>query len=260
MSNLFKVFTISLSLMLFISCSSEKSKFPIEKRFWDVNDYKNAIWEIKYNSNEGDKYPSFNDSENSVVIQKITDHENFKVVLDDSKLGLKYRNEIAQEFFNICRDLINTYEVRDLTDHYVYEREFIEILHFGLDLQLKYFKLGNDELTENTDDPNSQELKNGINRNVDTLIHNFLLYLDDVNNEEVLSEEGKKLYAKGFDLYFADMVNLFPDANFSPLENKIDLMLNKSKSDAIKNSLTKLKELINSKKVVTNNVTENIDF
>ena len=126
MSNLFKVFTISLSLMLFISCSSEKSKFPIEKRFWDVNDYKNAIWEIKYNSNEGDKYPSFNDSENSVVIQKITDHENFKVVLDDSKLGLKYRNEIAQEFFNIWRDLINTYEVRDLTDHYVYEREFIE--------------------------------------------------------------------------------------------------------------------------------------
>ncbi|WP_299778887.1 hypothetical protein [uncultured Formosa sp.] len=50
------------------------------------------------------------------------------------------------------------------------------------------------------------------------------------------------------DKYFTQLIKLYPDADYSGMKKKAELMLKKSESDKIKDSLTKLIELIDSKK------------
>src|SRR5690606_15091969 len=114
-------------------------------------------------------------------------------------------------------------------------------------LQLKYFKLGNEQVKESADDPNSSRVKNNINSNVSTLIKNYLIYLDEINNESAFTEDGKATLADGIDKYFPALIELYPDANYGGMKNKAELMLKKAQSDKIKSSLKKLIELIDSK-------------
>ena len=72
--------------------------------------------------------------------------------------------------------------------------------------------------------------------------------------EEILAlieentEEGKTKLANGIDKYFTALIELYPDANYSGMKNKAELLLKKAESDKIKSSLNKLIELIDSKK------------
>jgi len=141
----------------------------------------------------------------------------------------------------------NIYNALDRKDQYLYDKEMLAVWHFGLGLQLKYFKLGNDQIKENADDPNSSRVKNNINSNVSTLIKNYLIYLDEINNEKAFTEEGKIKLANGIDKYFPALIELYPNANYSGMQNKAELMLKKAESDKIKSSLKKLIELIGSK-------------
>lgn len=244
-----KIKTLILTILTFtlISCSDENDKFPLDKRYWDTMDYVNVTRELKYGYEADEHLPTFNNPETRAIVEKYTDHQNFNVVLDDKELGTKHRNKVAEDFFNRWKDMTTVYQATNRQDKYLYEQEMLAVEHFGLDLQLKYFKLGNDELMEDSDDPNSSRTRNAVNSNIKTLISNFNQYLDEVNNEDAFSEEGKKLFSKGLSEYFTELIEIYPSANYSVMAKKINLMLKKTNSSDVKNSLNKINDLIKSK-------------
>ncbi|WP_299215399.1 hypothetical protein [uncultured Dokdonia sp.] len=242
-----KIILFAALCITLTSCKTEEHEFPLDKRYWDVNDYDNVILELNYGYESDEKLPTFNNPETRIIVEKLTDQQNFKIVLDDNELGLKHRNDVAEKFFKEWRDMNNIYDAIDRKDQYLYDKEMLAVWHFGLELQRSYFKLGNDQIKESADDPNTAGVKNSINSNVGTLIKNYLIYLDEINNENAFSEDGKIAFAKGIDIYFSKLIELYPDANYNGMKNKAELMLKKSESDKIKTSLNKLIELIKSK-------------
>lgn len=243
-----KIILLAIIFLNLTNCTTEKHNFPTEKRYWDTQDYADVIRELKYGYESDEKLPTFDDPETRIVVEKLTDSQNYDIVLDDNELGLKYRNEVAQTFFLRWKDMQGIYQATDRKDKYLYDKEMLAVWQFGLGLQLSYFKLGNDQILENADDPSSSRVKNNINSNINTLIKNYIIYLDIINEEDALSDEGKSKFSAGIDKYFTQLVDLYPGANYTGMERKIELMEKKTKSDKIKNSLTKLKNLIESKK------------
>lgn len=244
-----KAFTICISaLVLIYSCNSLEDKYPIEKRYWDNEDYKNVIRTLRFGIEPDEKIPSLTTSDKRVVFEKLVDEQNYKVVLDDQELGTKYRSEIASDFFLRWKDMNQIYRATDRKDQYIYDRELVKVWHFGLGLQLHYFKLGNDLINDNAVDPNSDSVKRNIRSNIKTLINNYSIYLDEINNEKAFSEEGKQLLGEGIESYFITLIEQYPEMDYSSMENKIVLMRKKSKSDPIKNALDKVSERIKKEK------------
>lgn len=242
------ILLFTLSILFFATSCKTENKFPTEKKYWDTDDYDNVVRELRFGTKPDEKLPTFDDAETKIIVEKLTDQENFKVVLDDKELGLKHKNEIGEKFFKIWQDMSEIYSAIDRKDIYVYEKERIEVFNFGLALQLRYFKLGNDEIKQKSDDPNASNVSETVNSNVNTLIGNYMFYLDEINNEKSYSNLGLDLIAEGIDKYFADLVNLYPNSYYDNLKEKIVLLSNKTKSENIKNSLLKLQKLIESKK------------
>jgi hypothetical protein len=235
-------FLFLLMMLCFgIGCESKKEEFPISKRYWTPKDYENVIRKLKYGYQPDEKLPAFSDPNTRVVVEKLTDQQNFKVVLTDSELGLNYKNEVASEFFNRWRDMNGVYDATNRKDQYVYEKEMIKVWHFGLQLQLYYFKLGNDQILQEADDPKSRNTQLSVRSNANTLIENFTIYLDEINRESYYTKEGLQLYVSGIDRYFKELVELYPKGDYSLMLKKIELLLKKSKSDLIQSSLQNLK-------------------
>lgn len=230
------------------NCATEKHQYPLDKRYWDLNDYDDAILELRFGYEEDEKKPTFDDPESRLIVEKLTDEQNFKIVLEDNELGLKHRNGVATKFFQHWKEMNQIYQETDRKDSYVYDEEMLAVWQFGLGLQLHYFKLGNDEIKESADDPNSPGVKNNINSNVKTLINNYKIYLDEINEEKAYTEEGKIKLDEGIDIYFTKLIELYPKANYSGIKSKAEMMKKKSKSEKVQSSLIKLIALINSKK------------
>lgn len=244
-----KYFLLAFVCLTLTNCKTEeKHEFPLDKRYWDTNDYDKAILELRFGYEDDEKKPTFDNPEQKIIVQKLTAEQNFKIVLNDKELGLKHRNDVATEFFNHWTDMHQIYQATDRKDKYLYDMEMLAVWHYGLSLQLDYFKLGNDQIKESADDPNSSRVKRNINSNITTLISNYNIYLDDINDEKAYTEKGKSKLANGIDKYFTQLIELYPDANYSGMKKKAELMYKKSKSDIIKSSLTKLIQLIDSKK------------
>ncbi len=243
-----KYFLLAFICLVLTNCKTEGHDFPLDKRYWDTKDYDNAVRELRFGYKDDDVLPTFDNPKNRIIVEKLTDHQNYKIVLDDEELGIKHRNTVATSFFNEWKDMHQIYTATDRKDKYLYDKEMLAVWQFGLGLQLRYFKLGNDQISENADDPNSGRVKNSINSNVNGLIDNYVIYLDEINNEKAFTVEGQSKLAEGIDKYFTQLIELYPDANYGGMEKKANLMLKKSQSDKIKLSLTKLTELINAKK------------
>lgn len=243
-----RIKTIALLILACIGLSSCKKEnehqFPLEKRYWDANDYKEVVFELKYAYDVDEKLPTFENPNTRPIVEKLTDQENFEVVLNDQELGLKYKNRIAEKFFKEWQEMSDVYSSTDRKDHYPYEKEFLSVWHFGLGLQLKYFKLGNDYIIENADDPNSRNIMNKVGSNVKTLIRNYMIYLDLVDNENAFSEEGIEIFASGIDKYFTELHSLYPNSDYSEMKRKSELMLEKSNSAKIQSSLKNLLKVI----------------
>jgi len=243
-----KIKLLSLAaLFLFLNCETEKHKFPIEKRYWTAEDYVSIIRQLKYGYKSDEKLPTFNNPETRIVVEKLIDQQNFKVVLNDSELGLTYKNNVASSFFDRWRDMNKIYDAVDRKDKYLYEKEMLAVWHYGLKLQQLYFKLANDQIIQEADDPESNKLKRNVLSNANTMIGNYAIYLDEVNREKYYSKEGLKIYAEGIDTYFKEIIELYPEANYSDMLHKVNLMLKKSNSEKVKSSLSNLKKLIESK-------------
>ncbi|TPN82387.1 hypothetical protein [Aquimarina algicola] len=248
-----RLIIFALTSIVLTNCKSEKREFPLDKRYWDLNDYNKVVLELNYGYKVDEKLPTFDDPTTRIIVEKLTDQQNFNVILDDNELGIKHKNNIAEKFFNKWKDMNNIYDALDRKDQYLYDKEMLAVWHFGLELQLKYFKLGNDQIKENADDPNSPIVKNNINSNVRTLIKNYLIYLDEINNEKAFTEQGKIELANGIDKYFSALIEVYPQADYSKMKNKAELMMKKSKSDNVRSSLNRLIELINFKKETEKN-------
>ncbi|EDP70754.1 hypothetical protein FBALC1_08343 [Flavobacteriales bacterium ALC-1] len=243
-----KYILIALVFTTLTNCRTEKNEYPLDKRYWDTTDYKDVILNLRFGYEDDEKKPTFDNPEQRIIVEKLTDEQNFKIVLKDNELGIKHRNAVATEFFERWKDMHQIYQATDRKDMYVYDIEMLAVWQYGLSLQLDYFKLGNEEILESADDPNSARVKNVINSNIRTLIDNYVIYLDEINEEKAFSDKGKTKLADGIDKYFTQLIELYPDANYSGMKKKAELMFKKSESVKIKSSLTKLIELIDSKK------------
>jgi hypothetical protein len=244
--------TVSLSCLLLLSCNSKDDVFPIDKKYWDVNDYESAARELRYGYKDDEKLPSLRDPETKVIVEKLTDQDNFKVVLDDQQLGLKHKNEVAQTFFDHFKTMSEIYTQIDRQDKYIYDLDYIKVWHFGLALQLRYFTLGNEEIAETSDDPKSEQVKGAQRSNIQTLIGNYSHYLDFINEEKALSDEGVALLADGIDLYFTRLVEENPTGDYDSMLEKAAILEKKTKSEKVKGSLQKLITLLEKKQTPIN--------
>ncbi len=235
-----KFSTLALVWLVLVGCNSEKHSFPTDKKYWTLDDYDLAVRELRFAYEPDEKLPTFDNANDRIIVEKLTDHENFKVILDDDELGISHRNNLAQKFFNKWKEMQKIYRARDRKDQYLYENEMLAVWQFGLNLQLRYFELGNQEIVKNADDPNASEVKRVVNSNIKTLIQNYQLYLDEINTEESYTTGGQKKLAQGIDKYFTDLIEQYPEAEYKALKRKAELLLNKSQSATIRQSLESL--------------------
>ncbi|NER18408.1 hypothetical protein [Spongiivirga citrea] len=234
-----RVISLLLCLLILVSCE-EKSKYPVDKRYWTPEDYHSVLLNSLYKNNEEDKTPSFNDPETRIVVEKLMDHSNYLIVLDDNELGLKYRSEVAQKFFDEWKDLYKLYNVTDRKDQYKYEKEFLSAVDFGLGLQIKYFKLGNDNIIKNSSNPKESRIQNILKDNEQIVVVNFENQLELINEESVFSKEGLDKLNSIYDEHFVNLHNTFPSARYSSLVTKMELLKEKCTSEKIRKTLDEL--------------------
>src|SRR5688572_12438248 len=131
---------VLVCLMLF-AC---ESRFPTEKRFWTPDDYKKVWHEINYKTTKGEEYHRISNPETAGVVRKIVDRQNYEVILEDTELGLNYRSEVVQDFFESIKYISEAYSGMDVQDKFIYAEEFAEIRNFFLGFQIVYFRVGNE--------------------------------------------------------------------------------------------------------------------
>lgn len=240
--------TSILLIVFFLANACNTNRFPlIEKRYWTPDDYHEVITEIDYRTPEGEEYPRFANPETAPVIKKLVDAENYKVVLEDPELGLNYKAELSGNFFEQYQIMNRTYRKTDRQDNYIYAEELIAIEQFGLGLQLQYFKLGIDRIKGQADSENSEDVTETLHSNLKRLVDNFDIYLDEFKEADHFSTAAPKL-ADGVTTYFFKLIEMFPDADYTPMSAKASAMLEKTKDQGLKNALSALLAKIESVK------------
>lgn len=232
--------------LIFAGCNSNsiEKRFPVQKRYWTPEDYLNVVREIKYNTPEDIKYPNYADPESAIVVRKLVDKENFLVVVKDEQLGISHRNNFANEMFNAYRDLDELFTIYDRQDKYIYSEEMVDVIDWGLALQIHYFKLGNDDIKNDALDPESADVKRVCNSNIRSVINNFSNNLKILAKEEALNDNAKKKFANNVLQNFYDLKNTFPEGNFNGLITTIDKTISNIQSEEIKTSLQALKDYL----------------
>jgi len=222
-------FLAIISFSLLLSC---ESRFPTEKRFWTPEDYKKVWWEI-YQTPKGEEYPRFSDAETSEVMRKIVDPQNYEAILDDPELGLNYRSEMANEFFEHIKEITRTYMGMDAQDKFIYAEELAALKNFFIGFQITYFRVGNENIANESDD------RATIRRNEQTVIGNFNSFLDDLRKEKSYGTYAANL-AEGINTHFPKLIETFPDADYSGMLSKAKAIQAKVQTPEIKDALTNL--------------------
>jgi len=242
---------IVLVIILLVSCEASKTdKFPMEKPFWGVDDYKAAISELQFNTPQDEKYPMLSDPETSPVFKKLVDRKNISSVMEDNSLGLRHRADFSSEMFSQFRQLTDLYNAMDREDKFIYDQELIELLRFGLYLQIQYFKIGNDKILLEAD--NADQVNYIIKENEETIISNFNNYLDNINREKSFSDYALKNFADGIGESFSDLMKTFPNGNYSGMLSKATDMEKKANNPDVKHAISNLVTTLKTKVGVTN--------
>lgn len=239
---------ITIFTLLLASCGGNDSDLPLDKPYWTPEDYNIVYYEIRNDEKYEENLPSYDDPETSVIIEKLVDENNYKTILTDDQLGLNYKEEMSEEYFNTWRELMSMYRARDVQDKYIYEKEMLDLYHFGLGLQLEYFRLGNQDILSDADDPDSENIKNLIESNNNTLINNSLNYLDFLNEESVFSEEALSSISNKIKNHYPKLLEQTKGNNTYNLEKKLSLLYKKVKSNEVKESLKEILKIIEDSK------------
>lgn len=243
-----RIILVVFSCFLLSCGSGVESKFPMEKRFWTPDDYKKVYHAIRYNTPKGERYPELKNPKTAPVFKKLIDRQNYLVVLGDEQLGVSHRNNVATNFFDEFRRYSDVYYSTDRQDKFVYGMEMVELYKFGLDLQVYYFKLGNDNIIKEADDPSSSNVTSVIKSNEKVIFKNYNNYLDYVNKESGFNEFELKAYCEGIDQAFPKLFETFPNGNLNITKNKAELMFKKAKSEILRTSLQNLLDKITESK------------
>ena len=184
---------------------------------------------------------------NTAAFVKMADANNFRIVLDDTALGLKHRKEFAQQMFDVSKNMFKAYNGMDKEDKFVYPRELAEVLAFTLELQLSYFKVGNEGIRKESDNPNSDEIKELVRRNEQILVDNFTKDLEYIKHENGFSGQALQIYTTSIDKFFKQLVTEYPNANYDELLSRATLLQQKVETPLAKTTLSNLAGLIKAK-------------
>ncbi|WP_299679547.1 hypothetical protein [uncultured Tenacibaculum sp.] len=242
------VFIVLLTAIYFISCSTEKHNFPVNKEYWDVNDYDKVIFDLRYAYEGNETKPTFDNPEQRIVLEKLTNPQNYRVLLDNNKLNFNQKNKIASDFLSQWKDMNQIYNITDSSDKFLYGKEMLEIWQFGLGLQLAAFDIEFDQVLANSKDVKDEELDDKIKSRIKKLMINYGKYLNLAAKENAFYEKEKETYANGINTYFKELIQVYPDADYERLLNKATSVLEKAKSSTIKKPLKNLIALINAQK------------
>ncbi|NBW38197.1 MAG: hypothetical protein EBR30_24875 [Cytophagia bacterium] len=218
-----------VSVLLLAACTS---RFPVDKPYWTDEDYR-AVWLELYSMSKDEELPRFSNPETNEVIRKIITPQNYEVVLEDSELGLNYRNEVSQKFFDHIRSIIDLYGQMDVQDKFVYAEELAELRNFFLGFQIVYFKIGNENIANQSDD------RQTIKRNEQTIINNFNSYLEDLRREKTYGNHAAIL-GKGVSTHFSKLIMTFPTADYSGMLAKAKAIREKVQTPEIQQALSEL--------------------
>lgn len=224
---------VSLVVLVCLMVSGCESRFPMDKRFWEPDDYKKVWYQIAYKTPKGEEYPKFSNPETADVMRKIVDPQNDTTVLEDSELGLNYRYEVGHKYFEHINDLIKVYSVMDRQDKYIYAEEFAELRAFFLGYQIVSFKVGNENIASKSDD------KSTIQANERTIVSNFNNFLDDLREEKQYGDYAVNL-AEAVNTHFPKLIETFPNANYSGMLSMAKSVHGKVQTPEIKQALADL--------------------
>lgn len=238
---------ISLSF-LFTKCGDHQDKyseFPIDKKYWTADDYYAVNVQLTSLNADKAELPNLDNPATSAIFNKITDTTNFSVISNDAQLGLSHKNEALGNMFKEYKEIVGQYSVMDRQDKYKYPVELVDILNFGLSLNVPYIFLGNEKITKDADNPNAPEVLDVTKRNLQILISNYNLYIDYINYEDRFSEKALVKYAEGIGKYFPLLINeLIPGGDYSEMLERVNNMLKKAKNPLITAQLENLKNLL----------------
>lgn len=247
--NLFFLFVPLLFITTGCGSGGDYGSFPMNKRYWTAEDYRDVNRELNTLKVNEKQLPNLSDPKTAPIFKKMIDTANITVVASDDQLGTKHRAEFTSDMFYQYKDLHSGYSDIDRQDKYVYPAEFVEILKFGLCLQLHYIKTTNENIRKDADNPEADDVLNVLNRNWATLINNYTHYLDFINYEERFNESALNSYSEGIrDFYPRLFANAPPDSGYyTSMAEKIDNMMKKSKNQSIIAELQTIQSLISSK-------------
>ena len=229
MSKFLTLFTV-MSCAMLLAC---ESRFPTEKRFWTPEDYEKVWYELNFKTPDGEEYPRFSNPETAEVVRKIVDPQNYEAILEDSELGLNYRSEVSQKFFEHIRYIMDLYSAMDVQDKFVYAEELAEMKTFSIGFQIVYFRVGNENIASESDD------RATIRKNEQTIIGNFNTYLEGLRREKAYGPYAANL-AEGITTHFTRLIETFPNANYSGMLATAKSMQGKVETPEIKNALSGL--------------------
>jgi hypothetical protein len=239
---------VFILFILFGCGGDENGGFPALKKYWTPEDYKlvnQELTALKYNEKE---LPNLDNPGKAEIFRKISDTTNFSIVAYDSQLGTKHRSEVTDNFFDQYKELLSAYSGIDRSDKYQYPMEFVELLKFGLALQIAYINTNNENIAKAADDPASQEVVNLLQRNRNILVGNYELYLDYVNYEDRFTEKALVSYSQGLKHFFPRIINyVAPDGDYSSMIIKLENMLKKGKNAVVILELQNVLNLLKSK-------------
>lgn len=180
-----------------------------------------------------EELPRLSNPETELVIRKIIDPLNYEAVLEDTELGLNYRSEVSQKFFDHTKDIIELYSGMDVQDKFVYAEELAELQNFFLGFQIVYFRIGNENIASQTDD------RQTIQRNQQTIVGNFTSHLDDLRREKSFGNYAAIL-GRGITTHFSKLISTFPTANYSGMLAKAKAAQGKVQTPEIQKALSEL--------------------
>jgi hypothetical protein len=242
--------SITVLLLILSSCSSNKesSYYAMDKKYWDVQDYKLAVSQVNINNLDQKELPNLDNPATAPIFNKMVDTSNISVVAADPQLGIKHRSDFTTELFDQYRSLVQDYAVADRTDKYKYPKEYAAVLKFGLCLQLYYIGTNNEKILKEADNVQDPEVVRVTTSNQNILVNNFDIYLDRVNQQDQFTDEALASYAAGIDNYFPRLIQMTPAADYSPMKEKVTNMLGKVKNPTVKASLENLNALLANRK------------
>lgn len=229
---------LALSILM-ISCESGpdyNALYRMEKPFWDVDDYANAIGKIQGTA-PGTKKPSYGVPETAPVFTRLVNTENVSLITEDEALGVQHRADFAEGMFHRGQDMLTAYSTQDQEDKFEYPDELVDVIRFNLYTQMQYFDLGNQNILKQADDPSEERIKNMISGNEQTLVGNFVLYLDYVDDEKAFTADALQGYVDVLNEFFPALIAKYPKADYSGMKNKATDMMNKAENDKLKSAL-----------------------